>query len=95
MFKYKMPYKYFYDTWECVKITEGNVKVLEYGHIKPLYAFCRGCGAVLEFSSHETKMTNRCLANGPQDNGRDRFINCPVCGRVIFDGEFKASKDEC
>ena len=71
------------------------MKVYEYGHIKPMYAFCSGCDAILEFSSRESKATNRCIAYGPQDEGKDRYINCPVCGRVIFDGSFKASPDDC
>lgn len=71
------------------------MRVYSYGHIKPLYAFCRGCGAILEFSSKESKVSRYCLANGPQDDGRDYFIMCPVCSRVIYDRDFKASPDEC
>ncbi len=71
------------------------MRVYKYGHIKPLYAFCRGCGAILEFNSRDSRMTNRCIAHGPEDVGRDRYVNCPVCGRTIFDGAFKASPDEC
>lgn len=65
------------------------MKVYEYGHIKPMYAFCSGCGAILEFNSRETKKTNRCI------EGKYHYINCPICGRVIFDGNFKASPEDC
>lgn len=67
------------------------MKVCSYGHIKPMYAFCASCGAILEFASHESRATDLCIAKGPQNDGRDRFVKCPVCGRKIFDGEFKAS----
>ena len=71
------------------------MKVIEYGHIKPLYAFCSGCGSILEFTARESKMSNLHISKGPQDNGKDYFIVCPVCGRVIFDKDYKATLEEC
>lgn len=64
------------------------MKVIEYGHIKPLYAKCNGCGAILEFVKKDTRMSNMHLARGPQHDGRDYIVNCPVCGRAIYEMDF-------
>lgn len=71
------------------------MRVVEYGHIKPRYAFCNGCGAILEFNKTDMKMSNMHLAKGPQHNGKDYCVNCPICGRAIYDGMFKDSAEEC
>lgn len=71
------------------------MRVYEYGHIKPRYAFCTGCGAILEFDKTDLKMSNMHISKGAQYNGKDYVINCPVCGRAIYDGQFKDSPDEC
>ena len=71
------------------------MRVVEYRHIKPMYAFCRGCGAILEFPAREAKMSYSRVAHGFQGDGNDYYINCPVCGRAIFDGEWKSSVAEC
>jgi uncharacterized protein with PIN domain len=70
------------------------MKVLEYGHIKPMYTLCTGCGATLEFVQRDAKMHKVCLANGPQHDGRDHYINCPVCGKVIFEHSWAKSVEE-
>lgn len=71
------------------------MKVYEYGHIKPMYAFCSGCGAILEFVRQDAKMSNMCLAKGPQNNGKDYVITCPVCGRAVYEQSWKATAEEC
>jgi hypothetical protein len=71
------------------------MRVYSYGHIKPMYVFCRGCGAVLEFNSREVRLTNYCIAHGAQDDGKDYFIKCPVCSYTLYDKDFKATPDEC
>ena len=71
------------------------MRVVQFGHIKPMYAFCRGCGAILEFAAMEAKMSNKRIQLGLQGNGRDYYINCPCCHRVIFDEDWKASAEEC
>ena len=71
------------------------MRVVEYGHIKPRYAFCHGCGAILEFTKVDMKMSNIHLAKGPQNAGKDYVVNCPVCGRAIYDGQFKDTPEEC
>jgi uncharacterized protein with PIN domain len=70
------------------------MKVLDYGFIKPMYTVCVGCGATLEFVQRETKMNKVCLASGPQNDGRDRYINCPICGKVIFEHSWAKSVEE-
>lgn len=69
--------------------------VVKYGHIKPMYAFCAGCGAILEFNKSDQRMSNKTLQNGLQNNGKDFFITCPVCSRVIYELDFKESQQEC
>ena len=71
------------------------MKVYEYGHIKPMYAFCSGCGAILEFVKRDAKMSNMCLAKGPQCNGKDYVVICPVCGRAIYEHSWKTFAEEC
>jgi uncharacterized protein with PIN domain len=60
-----------------------------------MYAFCRGCGAVLEFTTREAKLTNISLQKGLQNNGKDYLVHCPVCGRAIWNNEWKKSADLC
>ena len=71
------------------------MRVYKYGHIAPRYAFCNGCGAILEFTKVDLKMSNMHLAKGPQNDGKDYVVNCPVCGRAIYDSQFKDTPDEC
>lgn len=70
------------------------MKVVEYGYILPFYAFCTGCGAVLEFTKRDAKMSNICLAKGPRNDGRDYMVACPVCGRILYEHSWKTSKEE-
>lgn len=71
------------------------MKVYSYGHIKPMYAFCSGCGAVLEFNKSDQRLSNIALHKGFQNDGKDWVIKCPVCTRAIYDRDFKESPDEC
>ena len=71
------------------------MRVVEYGHIKPRYAFCTGCGAILEFNKTDQRLTNMALHHGIVNDGKDWMIICPVCTRVIYDCDFKDSPDEC
>ena len=71
------------------------MRVIEYKHIKPKYAFCRGCGAILEFTAAESSTSKLALQKGLQNKGEDYFVRCPACSRVISDGEWKDSVDEC
>ena len=71
------------------------MKVYEYGHIKPMYAFCTGCSAVLEFDKSDQRVSNVALQKGLQHDGKDYVIKCPVCSRAIYDRDFKASPNEC
>lgn len=71
------------------------MRVYEYGHIKPMYAFCSGCGAILEFNKSDQKVSNTALHKGFQNDGKDWVIKCPVCTRAIYDRDFKESPDEC
>ena len=71
------------------------MRIVEYGHIKPKYAFCRGCGAILEFTAAESSLSKLTLQKGHQNNGKDCFVRCPACSRVIYDGEWKDSVGEC
>jgi len=65
------------------------MKVLSYCHIKPLFAFCTGCGATLEFVRREAKMSKIHLVNGTQNDGKDYYIICPVCGKIIYENTWK------
>lgn len=65
------------------------MKVLSYRHIKPLFAFCTGCGATLEFVRKEASMSKIHLARGPQNDGKDYFVTCPVCGKIIYENAWK------
>lgn len=47
------------------------MKVIEYGHIEPIRARCRGCGALLEFIEREARSFRGEL-----------YVNCPMCGRA-------------
>lgn len=71
------------------------MRVVEYRHIKPKYAFCTGCGAILEFTKAESRMSNIALSKGLQNNGKDYVITCPCCGRAIYDKDWKDSVEEC
>jgi hypothetical protein len=71
------------------------MRVVEYGHIKPFYAFCHGCGAILEFSKTEARMSNISLQRGPQRDGKDYVVYCPVCRRAIYEKEWKETVEEC
>ena len=71
------------------------MKVVEYGHIKPKYVFCHGCGAILEFTPADQHISNRSLQKGIQNDGKDYIIQCPVCTRATYDSDFKDSPDEC
>ena len=71
------------------------MRVVEYGHIKPRYAFCAGCGAILEFNKTDQRLTNMALHHGLANDGKDWMITCPVCTRVIYDRDFKDTPEEC
>lgn len=71
------------------------MKVYKYGHIKPKYVFCHGCGAILEFTPADQRVSNRSLQKGLQNDGKDYIIKCPVCTRAVYDCDFKDSPDEC
>ena len=71
------------------------MRVYQYGHIKPLYAFCTGCGAILEFDKQEQCLSSIAVHKGLQHGGKDYVIKCPVCSRAIYDRDFKASPNEC
>jgi hypothetical protein len=71
------------------------MRVREYGHIKPMYAFCSGCGAILEFDKSDQRLSIVALHKGLQNDGKDWLIKCPVCTRTIYDCDFKESPDEC
>jgi hypothetical protein len=71
------------------------MRVYEYGHIKPMYAFCPGCGAILEFNKSDQRLSNIALHKGLQNDGKDWVIKCPVCMRAIYDCDFKESPDDC
>jgi len=72
-----------------LSILEVYMKVLSYCHIKPLFAFCTGCGATLEFVRREAKMSKIHLVNGTQNDGKDYYIICPVCGKIIYENTWK------
>lgn len=65
------------------------MKVLGYGHIKPFYAFCTGCAATLEFPRREARISKLALAKGFQNDGKDYYIVCPVCGKFIYEQAWK------
>ena len=71
------------------------MRVVKYGHIKPSYAFCRGCGAILEFTKSDSEMSFMNIRNGPQGEGKDYVVKCPICSRAVYDGEWKDSPEEC
>lgn len=71
------------------------MRVVEYRHIKPKYAFCTGCGTILEFTKAESRMSIITLSKGLQNNGKDYSITCPCCGRAIYDKDWKDSVEEC
>ena len=71
------------------------MRVIEYKHIKPKYAFCTGCGAILEFNKTDYKMSNISLSKGIQGNGKDYLVHCPVCSRSIYEESFKDTIGEC
>ena len=71
------------------------MKVVKYGHILPRYAFCTGCGAILEFTQADMQMSTLHISKGVQNNGKDYVVHCPICGRAIYDGQFKDSAEEC
>lgn len=53
------------------------MKVIKYGHIKPRTAFCRGCGAELEFTVADAHFFRKVLGT-----------NCPVCRRFIPESQW-------
>lgn len=71
------------------------MKIIKYGHIKPIYAFCRGCGAILEFTKADTKISNIALSKGLQNEGKDFIVICPCCRRAIYDEQFEDSPENC
>jgi predicted nucleic acid-binding Zn-ribbon protein len=71
------------------------MRVVKYGHIKPMYAFCPGCGAILEFDKSDQRLSIVALHKGLQNDGKDWLIKCPVCTRTIYDGNFKDTAEEC
>ena len=71
------------------------MRVIEYGHIKPKYVFCHGCGAIFEVTPADQCVSNRSLQKGLQNDGKDYIVNCHVCGRAIYDGQFKDTSEEC
>lgn len=70
------------------------MKVIEFGHIKPLYTQCKGCGSVLEFYKREASLSPIHLHRGPANDGYDYYITCIACGRKIHDLFWKSDKDE-
>lgn len=71
------------------------MKVLDYGFIKPMYTVCTGCGATLEFMKHEAKLHPAARLTGDlQYDGRDYFVHCPVCSKVIFEHSWAKSVEE-
>ena len=71
------------------------MRVVEYRHIKPKYAFCPGCGAILEFNNSDMTMSIITMSKGLQNNGRDYVVKCPCCGRDIYDRDWKDSVEDC
>ncbi len=51
------------------------MKIISYGHIKPVEIFCNWCGAMLE-------CTRADVQKFPYQSQRS-FIKCPVCGKLI------------
>lgn len=47
------------------------MRIVKYGHIKPIEHFCTGCGCTFEYIPRDIKE----LGNGM------KVIYCPVCGR--------------
>ena len=71
------------------------MKVYQYGHIKPQYAFCSGCGAILEFVESDIHMSKKCLTRGPQHDGTDRYVMCPCCLKAVYEKYFRDSPEAC
>lgn len=58
------------------------MKIVKYGHIKPIEHFCTGCGCVYEYVIRDIKEK--------YDGSTLRsYVNCPVCGR-----SFTISREE-
>lgn len=70
------------------------MKIIEYGHLKPQYTKCTKCGATLEFTRADLTLSIIHISKGPQHDGRDYFINCPVCRHKIYDGHFVETLQE-
>lgn len=70
------------------------MRVIEYGHLKPQYTKCTDCGAILEFTKADLTLSITHIAKGPQYDGRDYLITCPVCRHKIYDGYFKEKLSE-
>lgn len=51
------------------------MKIISYGHIKPVEIFCKWCGATLEYTRADVQKLP-CWSQKP-------FIKCPVCGEPI------------
>lgn len=64
------------------------MRIIQYGHLKPQYTKCTECGAILEFTRADLRLSTTHLSKGPQHDGRDYFINCSVCRHKIYDGHF-------
>lgn len=62
------------------------MKVLDYGHIRPYYSLCSGCGATLEFDKRDIKNSNKCDARGPS---YDKYVVCPVCNKIIYEHSWR------
>lgn len=71
------------------------MRVIEYGHIKPAFAFCSGCGAIIEFERKEARMSNIAMQKGRQHDGKDSLVNCPICGKAIYEKDWKESVEDC
>lgn len=59
------------------------MKVIEYGRIKPIRARCPYCEALLEFNVRGSMYCKGKL-----------FVDCIVCGAMIYEDEWKRQEDE-
>ena len=70
------------------------MRIIEYGELKPQYCKCPKCKSVLEITHGDLKFTPRYLSTGPQYDGKDVYVRCPVCGHKVLDSHFTEGLSE-
>lgn len=64
------------------------MRIVSYGHIKPKFMACSGCGAELEYLPRDIETMR------PGTPHAKNFVRCPVCGHITWVNDMLIKHDK-